>query len=140
MSRSVPDQAEFALQAESLVANLGGVPVLNGLSFGFRPGRWISVVGPNGAGKTTLFNVISGMQDPTAGIVSVNGVDISHESPHRRAKRGLARTFQRLELFASLTVRKNGGLKLALVGGTVSASMTAPFIRETNLVRFGKSI
>ena len=54
MSQSVPSQAEFALQADSLVANLGGVPVLNGLSFGFRLGRWISVVGPNGAGKSSL--------------------------------------------------------------------------------------
>jgi len=54
-----------------------------------------------------LFNVISGMQEPTAGQVFISGVDITGEAPHKRAKRGLARTFQRLELFSSLTVRDN---------------------------------
>ena len=95
------------LEIRQIMVRFGGVMAVGGVDLDVQAGKITGLIGPNGAGKTTLFNVISGMQDPTAGMVSVNGVDISHESPHRRAKRGLARTFQRLELFASLTVRDN---------------------------------
>ena len=95
------------LEIRQVMVRFGGVMAVGGVDLDVQAGETTGLIGPNGAGKTTLFNVISGMQDPTAGMVSVNGVDISHESPHRRAKRGLARTFQRLELFASLTVRDN---------------------------------
>ena len=95
------------LEIREVMVRFGGVMAVGGVDLDVQTGEITGLIGPNGAGKTTLFNVISGMQDPTAGMVSVNGVDISHESPHRRAKRGLARTFQRLELFASLTVRDN---------------------------------
>jgi branched-chain amino acid transport system ATP-binding protein len=95
------------LEIREVMVRFGGVMAVGGVDLDVQAGEITGLIGPNGAGKTTLFNVISGMQDPTAGMISVNGVDISHESPHRRAKRGLARTFQRLELFASLTVRDN---------------------------------
>ena len=84
-----------------------GRVLLDDVSFRIGEGVKAALVGANGAGKTTLFNVISGMQEPTAGSVHVSGVDVTNEAPHRRAKRGLARTFQRLELFSSLTVRDN---------------------------------
>jgi iron complex transport system ATP-binding protein len=85
MSKSVPNQAEFDLQAESLVANLGGVPVLNGLSFGFRPGRWISVVGPNGAGKSSLLRVLAGLL-PYAGSLQWQGQPLQSFSARTRAQ------------------------------------------------------
>jgi ABC-type cobalamin/Fe3+-siderophores transport system ATPase subunit len=56
MSQRITSPIEFALQADSLMADLGGAPVLHCLSFGLRPGRWISVVGPNGAGKSSLLD------------------------------------------------------------------------------------
>ena len=85
MSRSIPSQVEFALQAESLVANLGGVPVLNGLSFGFRLGRWISVVGPNGAGKSSLLRVLAGLL-PCAGSLQWQGQPLQSFSARTRSQ------------------------------------------------------
>lgn len=95
------------LEVRGIMVRFGGVMAVGGVDLDVHAGEVTGLIGPNGAGKTTLFNVISGMQEPTAGSIQVSGVDNTHEGPHRRAKRGLARTFQRLELFGSLSVRDN---------------------------------
>ena len=88
------------------------------VSLHLEPGAITGLIGPNGAGKTTLFNVITGMQKPTSGRVLLDGHDVTRLSPTKRAHRGLARTFQRLELFMTLSVRDN----IRVAGDIVNAN------------------
>jgi len=100
-------RTEPLLVVDDVVVQFGGVTAVNHASFVAESGRVTGLIGPNGAGKTTCFNVISGLQKPTRGKVRFNGRNVSHTPVHRRAKRGMGRTFQRLEAFGSLTVRDN---------------------------------
>ena len=95
------------LSAEDVVVRFGGLTALAEASVAVEPGRVTGLIGPNGAGKTTMFNVVTGLQEPTAGRVVFDGVDITGRTPFRRARMGLARTFQKLEAFGSLSARDN---------------------------------
>ena len=95
------------LYVDRVLVRFGGVTAVDGVNLLAKAGEITGLIGPNGAGKTTLFNVISGMQEPTGGSVSLDSVDITDLPAHKRAQRGMARTFQRLELFGSLSVRDN---------------------------------
>jgi branched-chain amino acid transport system ATP-binding protein len=95
------------LATKGVTVRFGGNVALSEVSVDATPGLITGLIGPNGAGKTTCFNVITGLLPPTSGTVMLDGKDVSALPPHKRARRGLARTFQRLELFTSLTVRDN---------------------------------
>ena len=95
------------LQVAEAEVRFGGVHALRGVNLEVEPGRVTGLIGPNGAGKTTLFNAICGLQTINGGDISFDGTSMSGLRPHKRARLGIARTFQRLEVFGSLTVREN---------------------------------
>lgn len=90
-----------------LAINFGGVQALDGVSFEVEPGEVFTIIGPNGAGKTTIFNLISRIYDPTRGALHFRDEDITRVPPHDIARRGIARTFQNIELFEHATVLQN---------------------------------
>jgi len=95
------------LQLDRVSRHFGGLKAVDGVTLEVRMGARHALIGPNGAGKTTLFNVISGETSATAGTIRFLGADVTREPPHARAARGMARTFQIIRLFPSLTVGEN---------------------------------
>ena len=108
---------ETFLVAEDLTVRFGGLTAVDGVSMTADRGEVVGVIGPNGAGKTTLFNALVGAV-PSAGVVRIGGSDAGRWSAARRARAGLGRTFQRLELFGSMTVEEN--LRFATEAGALS--------------------
>jgi branched-chain amino acid transport system ATP-binding protein len=113
-----------ALDVRQVCVRFGGRMALSDVDLTAEAGTITGLIGPNGAGKTTLFNVVCGLQQPTRGSVLVDGTDVTRLAPFKRARHGLARTFQRLELFGLLTVHENVRLA-AHVAGDGQADNTA---------------
>jgi branched-chain amino acid transport system ATP-binding protein len=101
----VSDRPVLAL--EGVVRRFGGLTAVDGVSLTLGPGRRLAVIGPNGAGKTTLFRLIAGDMGVSAGRVELLGRDVTRMPAHRRARLGLARTFQVSNLFSGLSVLDN---------------------------------
>ena len=95
------------LAVTELTKYFGGVKALSDVSFTAAQGEITGLIGPNGAGKTTCFNLINGLLPPTSGRVSLLGEKLDGLPPYRRARRGLARTFQNIQLFGGMNVLEN---------------------------------
>ena len=95
------------LKVTNLGKSFGGVKAVDGISFELAAGELLALIGPNGAGKTTAFNMITGVYQPTSGRIRFSGKDTLRIKPNRLAAVGIARTFQNIRLFASLSVIDN---------------------------------
>lgn len=114
------------LATQDLTIRFGGHVAVNNVTCAFEPGTLTAIVGPNGAGKTTYFNLISGQLKATSGTVSLDGRDLSGQSPSARTRAGLGRAFQLTNLFPNLSVLEN--VRLA-----VQATRDGPHRRGLNL-------
>ena len=94
---------EVVLSCKGLVKKFGGITATNDVTLDLRRGARHALIGPNGAGKTTLINLLTGVLEPTAGSITLEGRDISNLAPHERVRLGMVRTFQINQLFASMT-------------------------------------
>src|SRR5438309_8346339 len=98
------------VDVEGLAVAYGGNVAVEAVSLSAPVGRITGLIGPNGAGKTTTFNAVSGLLRPRAGTVRLFGTDVTHRAPAVRARMGLGRTFQRMELVNAMTARANVAL------------------------------
>ncbi len=104
----MPDyDPQYQLEVQRLTLHFGGLAALNGVSLGVKKGEIYAIIGPNGAGKTCVLNCICRFYKPQSGRVIFEGEDISRLATHRVAGRGIARTFQNIELFKGMTVLDN---------------------------------
>ena len=101
------------LATHALRKRFGGIPATQDVSLALTRGERRALIGPNGAGKTTLVNLLTGMLAPSSGAIELDGVDITALPPHRRARRGLVRTFQITQLFDTLTPLETIALVIA---------------------------
>jgi branched-chain amino acid transport system ATP-binding protein len=123
--------SENLLETSGVVVRFGGNTAVSDVGIDIRAGAVTGLIGPNGAGKTTLYNCITGMQRPDAGRIVFGGKDITKVAPGTRARMGMARTFQRLELFLSLSVRDN----IRVAGDIVRANTRRRFDLEAETQR-----
>lgn len=120
------------LQVNDLSIHFGGVMAVQNVSFEINAGIVYAVIGPNGAGKTTLFNLITGVYTPTTGKIHLDGEPIQGKSPAELAERGVARTFQNLQICMNMTALENVmvGAHLRLDRNLFKAALRWPSIRR----------
>lgn len=117
------------LKLSGIGKRFGGLTALQGISFNIAKGSITGIIGPNGAGKTTLFNLTTGIYPPSEGSVLLDDRDVSALPPEKRAKLGLVRTFQNIELFGKMTVLENVmvGLHTQTSSGLLACAFRLPW-------------
>lgn len=122
------------LQVKDLSIHFGGVKAVQNVSFNIDAGIVYAVIGPNGAGKTTLFNLITGVYKPTSGEISLDGEAIQGRSPNELARRGVARTFQNLQICMNMSAIENVmvGAHLRLDRNLVKAALRFPALKSAD--------
>jgi branched-chain amino acid transport system ATP-binding protein len=120
---------EPLLRVENLTVRFGGLVAVNDLSFIVSEGELLGIIGPNGAGKTTSFNAVAGAVRPTSGTIRIGNALVSGRPPERVARLGIARTFQSVRLFRSMTVAEN----VTLAASTVCPTMVAAHRRTSEV-------
>ncbi len=120
------------LQVEQVSVSFGGLKAIDNASLQVMEGAIHGLIGPNGAGKTTLFNCISGIRQPNHGTITYEGVDLTALKPHQIAGRGVARTFQNIELFRNMTAMENllVGQHTHMRSGIVASAFALPRVRQ----------
>ena len=120
------------LEVKDLSIHFGGVKAVQNVSFNIDAGIVYAVIGPNGAGKTTLFNLITGVYKPTTGEIRLDGEPIHGKSPNELAERGVARTFQNLQICMNMTAIENVmvGAHLRLDRNLFKAALRWPSLRK----------
>ncbi|MBL0374341.1 ABC transporter ATP-binding protein [Rhizobium sp. KVB221] len=128
---NLSDQQSDAFVVEGVSKVFGGFRALTSVSLEVSHGEVRAIIGPNGAGKTTFVNIVSGVFRPTSGRIALGGVDITSFSPQRRARLGLARTFQITSLFRGMTVAEH--MELAVRGADTSGRARAELLELMGL-------
>ncbi|MBI2169689.1 MAG: ABC transporter ATP-binding protein [Actinobacteria bacterium] len=120
------------LSVRNVRVSFGGLAALDDVSIDVVPGEVVGIIGPNGAGKSTLLNVVSGFVEPQSGEVRLEGREITGLLPYRRARLGIARSFQDARLFPAMTVRETllGAFHERFTSGMFSEGLGAPLARE----------
>ena len=133
---------EPLLQIKGVQKHFGGFTALAGVNLDIAPGERFGLIGPNGSGKTTLINVITGLLPATSGRVAIDSTDLSGLPAHKVARAGIARTFQSVRLFRSLTVSEN--VVVAGIGGNASRAdaltRAGELLAEFGLERYANTL
>ena len=129
------------LEASHVTKTFGGLVAVNDISFSVPRGAIVSIIGPNGAGKTTFFNMLTGLYKPTTGQVSFEGRNITGKPPHEITHAGIARTFQNIKLFRTMTAVENVqvGMQSRLKSGVVASILHWPSQRREEKMTIDKA-
>jgi branched-chain amino acid transport system ATP-binding protein len=120
------------LELQNVTIQFGGLKAVGDLTMAINPGELVGLIGPNGAGKTTVFNLITGVYTPTSGTIRFNDVSVPGHKPHQITRLGIARTFQNIRLFHSLSVFDNvrTAMQMHLKHGVLHALMRGSSFRD----------
>ena len=136
------EERKPVLQAINLGISFGGLHAVSDFNLDIYPGELVGLIGPNGAGKTTVFNLLTGVYVPTEGTVILNGVPLNGKKTHEFVAAGIARTFQNIRLFHSMTVMENVIVACSkdIHYGLAESFLRTKKFRETEKALKGKAI